>query len=96
MYDGILNPMMKRYRCAFTLLQRIGWGMLVAVAAMLAGAYVERRRMAAQAEGGNVGVMEQAAQYLLVGASEVCVQGEIGWCTSALCVRPRSRGRARP
>ena len=73
MYDSLINPILKRYRCALTLLQRIGWGMFVAVFAMLAAAYVERRRMFALANGTQISVMEQATQYLLVGASEVCL-----------------------
>lgn len=70
-YDGIFNPLMKRIGCAFTMLQRIGWGMLAAALAMIAAAVVERHRMAALAAGTNITVMEQMTQYLLVGLSEV-------------------------
>lgn len=34
-YDGIVNPLMKRLGCELSMLQRIGWGFLVAAAAML-------------------------------------------------------------
>lgn len=70
-YDGIVVPLMKRFRCELTLLQRIGWGFVLAAVAMLAAATVERNRMAALAAGGNVTVMQQVTPYLLVGGSEV-------------------------
>ena len=70
-YDGIVQPLMKQLRCELSLLQRIGWGFVLAALAMLSAALVERRRMAAIAEGGNVTVMQQVTPYLLVGASEV-------------------------
>lgn len=34
-YDGIVNPLLKRLRCELSMLQRIGWGFLVAAAAMM-------------------------------------------------------------
>lgn len=71
MYDGIFSPLMKRLGHGFTMLQRIGWGMLVAALAMLMAAVVERRRMAALAIGENISVLEQSTQFLLVGLSEV-------------------------
>ena len=46
-YDGIVHPLMKRMRCELSLLQRIGWGFLVAAAAMLVAGLVEQQRMAA-------------------------------------------------
>ena len=70
-YDGIVVPLLKRCRCELTLLQRIGWGFVVAAAAMAAAGVVERNRMAAINAGGNVGVMQQVTPYMLVGASEV-------------------------
>ena len=70
-YDGIVVPLMKRLRCQLSLLQRIGWGFVLAAAAMLAAAMVERNRMAAVAEGSNVTVMQQVTPYVLVGGSEV-------------------------
>jgi dipeptide/tripeptide permease len=70
-YDGIIVPLLKHMRLELTLLQRIGWGFVLAVAAMLAAAVVERNRLAAIAQGGNVTVMQQVTPYLLIGASEV-------------------------
>lgn len=46
-YDGIVHPVMKRLRCDLTLLQRIGWGFLVAAFAMVVAGVVERRRIVA-------------------------------------------------
>jgi dipeptide/tripeptide permease len=34
-YDGILTPIFKRLGCELSMLQRTGWGFLVAAAAML-------------------------------------------------------------
>lgn len=34
-YDGIVNPLLKRLRCELSMLQRIGWGFLVAATAMV-------------------------------------------------------------
>lgn len=48
-YDGIVHPIMKRLRCDLTLLQRIGWGFLVAALAMVVAGVVERRRIIALA-----------------------------------------------
>jgi solute carrier family 15 (peptide/histidine transporter), member 3/4 len=70
-YDGILQPIMKTLRCELSLLQRIGWGFMLAALAMVSAAVVERNRMEAIAAGSNVTVMQQVTPYLLVGASEV-------------------------
>jgi POT family len=70
-YDGILHPLMKRLRCELSMLQRIGWGFLLAALAMLVAGLVERRRLDAVAAGGNIGIMTQVLQYTLVGSSEV-------------------------
>jgi solute carrier family 15 (peptide/histidine transporter), member 3/4 len=70
-YDGILQPIMKTLRSELSLLQRIGWGFMLAALAMVSAAVVERNRMEAIAAGSNVTVMQQVTPYLLVGASEV-------------------------
>lgn len=70
-YDGIVQPLMKSARCELTMLQRTGWGFVVIAGAMAYASVVERRRMNALAAGGSLSVLEQAPQYILVGASEV-------------------------
>lgn len=70
-YDGIVQPLMKTLRCELSLLQRIGWGFVLAALAMVSAGIVERNRMRAIADGSNVSVMQQVTPYLLVGASEV-------------------------
>jgi solute carrier family 15 (peptide/histidine transporter), member 3/4 len=91
-YDGICVPLMKRLRCQLSLLQRIGWGFVLAALAMLAAAAVERHRMAAIAAGGNVTVMQQVTPYLLVGASEVLSSiGQIEFFYDQACTSPALR-----
>eukprot|EP00892_Ulva_mutabilis_P001566 jgi/Ulvmu1/1140/UM107_0014.1 len=72
-YDGIVHPVMKRLRCDLTMLQRIGWGFLVASAAMVVAGVVEGRRIAALTADppANIHISTQILQYTLVGTSEV-------------------------
>jgi len=55
----------------FTPLQRTGAGHLFAVAAMLAAAVLERKRLDAARRGELLSIFWQSFQYLLIGASEV-------------------------
>ncbi|KAG2452163.1 hypothetical protein HYH02_003195 [Chlamydomonas schloesseri] len=44
-YDKIVEPFIARIRSKITLLQRIGWGMVLAIVSMLAAAWVESYRL---------------------------------------------------
>ncbi|KAG2425090.1 hypothetical protein HXX76_013999 [Chlamydomonas incerta] len=44
-YDKVVEPFIARIRTKITLLQRIGWGMVLAVVSMLAAAWVESYRL---------------------------------------------------
>ena len=81
LYDRGLTPLLEKYGRKLTLLQRIGWGLVLCAAAMAAAAGVEATRLAAVRDGrivrgthgrvAAVSVYWQVPQYLLVGASEV-------------------------
>mmetsp|Transcript_33294 Transcript_33294/g.78958 ORF Transcript_33294/g.78958 Transcript_33294/m.78958 type:complete len:662 (+) Transcript_33294:161-2146(+) len=78
-YEHALMPLLRRLRRQPTLLQRIGWGMVVSICAMLAAAAVERARIDAVRSGDALLTAAwQIPQYLLVGASEVlCMVGQL-------------------
>jgi dipeptide/tripeptide permease len=83
LYDRWLVPALARRGRRISLLQRIGWGLGVSVAAMGAAAVVEARRLGAVAGGdvipgegrrhavASLSVFWQVPAYVLVGASEV-------------------------
>ncbi|PSC75608.1 NRT1 PTR FAMILY -like [Micractinium conductrix] len=85
MYDKLLAPALRKAGRPITLLQRIGWGLVVCVAAMLLAAWVEWKRLALFHGGKYSGdgaadnhhgvvamsVWWQIPQYLAVGLSEV-------------------------
>lgn len=73
-------PALRACGLRITMLQRIGWGQVVAILAMLAAAWVESKRLALAAEGKFVDkdqkvvdmvIWYQTPQYVLVGLSEV-------------------------
>mmetsp|Transcript_13275 Transcript_13275/g.31436 ORF Transcript_13275/g.31436 Transcript_13275/m.31436 type:complete len:740 (+) Transcript_13275:102-2321(+) len=79
-YDKVFIPTLRACGLRITMLQRIGWGQLVAVLSMLTAAWVEHRRLQAVAEGrfidrdGEIAdmlVWYQTPQYILIGLSEV-------------------------
>ncbi|KAL4529317.1 hypothetical protein Ndes2526A_g04111 [Nannochloris sp. 'desiccata'] len=82
-YDKLLAPALRRAGRPLTLLKRIGWGLVVCLAAMLCASYVEWYRLKLFSEGhvigsaqGNGSVVDmsvwwQVPQYLLIGLSEV-------------------------
>lgn len=83
LYDRVLVPSLALCGCKITHLQRMGWGMAVAVLSMIAAYGVERRRLQLYHDdvvldemnhGSQVVDMSiwwQAIQYILVGSSEV-------------------------
>jgi peptide/histidine transporter 3/4 len=87
LYDKVLEPGLRKAGKRMTLLQRIGWGMAVAVVAMVTAGLVERYRLMdvhkTSSETGSGGlsgpqptpasmsIMWQAPQYFIVGLSEV-------------------------
>jgi len=82
-YDKLLAPALRRAGRPLTLLKRIGWGLVVCLAAMLCAASVEWYRLKLYDEGQAIGttaendivvdmsVWWQVPQYLLIGLSEV-------------------------
>jgi len=83
-YDKLLAPALRRAGRPLTLLKRIGWGLVVCLAAMLCAAYVEWYRLKLFNQGQVIGsttgendtvvdmsVWWQVPQYLLIGLSEV-------------------------
>mmetsp|Transcript_33936 Transcript_33936/g.96157 ORF Transcript_33936/g.96157 Transcript_33936/m.96157 type:complete len:662 (-) Transcript_33936:13-1998(-) len=80
-YEHLLMPCLRRLRRQPTMLQRIGWGMLVSMLAMLMAAWVEckRKRHALYSESNNLlSAYWQIPQYALIGTSEVlCMVGQL-------------------
>ncbi|EFJ40034.1 hypothetical protein VOLCADRAFT_70090, partial [Volvox carteri f. nagariensis] len=80
-YDKLLEPAIARCRGKITLLQRIGWGMVLALVSMLVAAAVEWYRLRSldmcrngadpPLHLGSLSIFWQAPQYFIVGASEV-------------------------
>eukprot|EP01025_Chloroclados_australasicus_P021527 TRINITY_DN2264_c0_g1_i2.p1 TRINITY_DN2264_c0_g1~~TRINITY_DN2264_c0_g1_i2.p1 ORF type:complete len:591 (-),score=70.87 TRINITY_DN2264_c0_g1_i2:1663-3435(-) len=84
-YDNLFLPLLKRYGIAFSQLQRIGWGYIVAVLAMLSAAMVEQCRKKAIDDGNytindssrfSIHVSEMSLFYMgipyfVIGTSEV-------------------------
>jgi peptide/histidine transporter 3/4 len=78
-YDQGLLPLLKYFNRKITVLQRIGWGLLLASLSMVAAGLVEMQRLKLASEGKfteggdkvDMSVFWQSFQYLLVGASEV-------------------------
>jgi len=81
-YDKLVEPLIARFWTKITLLQRIGWGMLLSILSMWAAALVERWRLnlvqgcriqdiPLSDPQCNLNIFWQAPQYLIVGASEV-------------------------
>lgn len=72
LYDRVLEPTLKKAGKKITLLQRIGWGMVIAVLAMVLAAGLEMYRLhQASMSLAPPNILWQAPQYILVGASEV-------------------------
>ncbi|KXZ50431.1 hypothetical protein GPECTOR_16g605 [Gonium pectorale] len=85
LYDKFIEPAITRLRGKITLLQRIGWGMVLAVVSMMVAAAVEWYRLKTLHTCGHEGslgrsgsdatcslsIFWQAPQYFIVGASEV-------------------------
>jgi len=79
-YDKLFIPALRACGLRISMLQRIGWGQVIAMLSMLAAAYVERLRLGYVEAGdfvagdkGPVAMMiwYQTPQYVLVGLSEV-------------------------
>lgn len=85
-YDRVFVPLLHRLGTKLSLLQRIGWGLVVCALSMVASAWVEHMRLKAFHEGRvlggdsdesarmaivNMSVFWQIPQYLLVGLSEI-------------------------
>ncbi|VAI11478.1 unnamed protein product [Triticum turgidum subsp. durum] len=75
----IAKPLSRRSKEP-TELQRMGIGLVISTAAMIAAALVERQRLK-HAERYRLSVLWQIPQYLLIGASEVFIRsgGQAGW-----------------
>jgi peptide/histidine transporter 3/4 len=80
LYDKVFIPALRMCGVRMSMLQRIGWGQLIALLSMLAAAWVEHRRLALVAAGafvkGDSGPVDmliwyQTPQYVLIGLSEV-------------------------
>lgn len=85
-YDRVFVPLLARFGKKLTLLQRIGWGLVVCALSMLVSAWVEHRRLVLFHQGAwhkssepdlhhirvvDMSVFWQIPQYLLVGLSEI-------------------------
>ncbi|KAI8464147.1 MAG: POT family-domain-containing protein [Monoraphidium minutum] len=83
LYDKVVDPMLTKLGRKLTLLQKIGWGMVIAALAMFYAAGIETWRLAlfrSEHNGGGgvavgervaINILWQAPAYILVGASEV-------------------------
>ena len=79
-YDKLFIPALRACGLQMTMLQRIGWGQVIAILAMLSAAWVETVRLRLAADGKfveegkqavDMAVWYQTPQYILVGLSEV-------------------------
>ncbi len=80
-YDKLFLPALRACGIHITMLQRIGWGQVIAIFAMLSAAWVEYVRLGLAKDGRfvvgegenavDMAVWYQTPQYILVGLSEV-------------------------
>ena len=80
-FEVVVFPALAAFGCRPTLLQKMGWGLLVAAASMAVAAVVEHYRLHAALNGhvvpnssppvADMSVFWQVPQYVLIGVSEV-------------------------